>query len=98
MSGRQQQSSLCKYKDVFGKPNEGFHQYQAIGDWVLTLVLALVFSGITYGIYNAVDGRKTDEFPFIFITFLWFVFFVLLAVILHLIFCVDTRVIKFFRK
>ena len=46
--------SLCKYKDIFGKPGEGAHQYRifdiAIVDTVLTVLLAFViayFSGVS---------------------------------------------------
>lgn len=82
---------FCDKKDLFGKPNEGFHQYQAIGDWILTLIGALVLALITWGIAKAFG----KELPFVFITFLWFVFLVLLGIFLHYLFCVDTRVSKF---
>ena len=40
--------SLCKYKDIFGKPNEGPHSYRflniAIVDTVLTIILGYFIS------------------------------------------------------
>lgn len=73
--------SLCKYKDIFGKPGEGPHQYRifniAIIDTLLTVLLAYViayFSG--FSLYYVVPG-----------TFL-------LGIVLHRLFCVRTTVDK----
>jgi hypothetical protein len=73
--------SLCKYKDIFGKPGEGPHQYRifniAIVDTLLTVLLAFAiayFSGVTlmYAI------------PFTF----------LFGIVVHRLFCVRTTVDK----
>jgi fatty acid desaturase len=73
--------SLCKYKDAFGKPGEGAHQYRifnvAIFDTVLTVLLAFViayFSGVSL-VYVV---------PFTFI----------LGIVVHRVFCVRTTVDK----
>ena len=73
--------SLCKYKDIFGKPGEGPHQYRifniAIIDTLLTVLLAYViayFSGIS--LMYVIPG-----------TFL-------LGIVLHRLFCVRTTVDK----
>ena len=73
--------SLCKYKDIFGKPGEGPHQYRifniAIIDTLLTMLLAYVisyFSGIS--LMYVIPG-----------TFL-------LGIVVHRLFCVRTTVDK----
>jgi hypothetical protein len=42
---------LCKYKDLFGKPNEGFRKYRiagiAIFDTLVVILIGIVFSYIT---------------------------------------------------
>jgi fatty acid desaturase len=71
--------SLCKYKDAFGKPGEGAHQYRifnfAIVDTLLTVLLAFViayFSGVSF-VYVV---------PFTFV----------LGIVVHRLFCVRTTV------
>lgn len=69
--------NLCKYKDIFGKPNEGIHSYRifniAIADLSLTILLAIIVSYI---------------FKYSFIITL--IILLLLGVILHRVFCVHT--------
>ena len=40
--------SLCKYKDIFGKPNEGVHSYRildiAIVDVIATIIIGSIFN------------------------------------------------------
>jgi hypothetical protein len=76
---------LCKYRDLLGKPNKGFHKYGAIGDWAMTIIMALVFATITY--YATKDSKVT--YPML--VFLWFIGIMILAVFLHWLFCVKTR-------
>ncbi len=80
---------FCQYKDIFGKPNRGFHKYQAIGDWILTIILALFLSGITSYILNKNSSKPV--MPFLGIVFFWFVGLVVFAIFLHYLFCVKTR-------
>lgn len=74
--------NLCKYKNIFGKPNTGIHKYRignvAAIDLILTILIALV---ITY-------------FTKIPITLALIVLFIL-AIIIHFLFCVNTSVSKF---
>ncbi len=69
--------SLCKYKDIFGKPNEGVHKYRifnlAIVDIILTILGAIVLS-------------KLLSTNFLLTLFLLF----LLGIFLHWLFCVPT--------
>lgn len=71
--------SLCKYKDIFGKPGEGVHSYRifniAIVDAALTIIVAYIISKI-------------------FQTSVWMTIIVLfmLGIILHYLFCVRTTI------
>ena len=73
--------NLCKYKDIFGKPNEGAHSYRifniAIVDVVLTILAAYLLSIFT--------GYK-----FIYTV----IFMFILGIISHRIFCVRTTIDK----
>ena len=72
---------LCKYKDIFGKPNTGVHKYRFFGvavvDVVLTILLAALIS-------------YTGKYPF------WIVLGGLFAlgIFFHHLFCVRTTVDK----
>ena len=70
---------LCKYKNIFGKPNEGFHSYRifniAIFDLLGTVIIAFLLSYI----FNI---------PFIKLLLLLFI----IGVILHHMFCVKTTI------
>jgi len=72
---------LCKYKDIFGKPNQGAHSYRifniAIVDVLLTILGAYLLSILT--------GYK-------FVYTLIFMF--ILGIISHRIFCVRTTIDK----
>lgn len=74
--------SLCKYKDVFGKPNTGAHSFRifniAVVDVVLTILLAYVIS----------KGFNLKFFKVLIVTFLVGIFF-------HYIFCVNSTVNNF---
>lgn len=71
----------CQYKDIFGKPGEGVHQYRifniAIVDLSLTIILAIVLSMIL----------QTNFWTTLFFT-------LLLGIVSHKLFCVRTTVDK----
>ena len=73
--------NLCKYKDIFGKPNEGAHSYRifniAIVDVVLTILAAYLLSILTG--YNIIYTL---------------IFMFILGIISHRIFCVRTTIDK----
>ena len=73
--------SLCKYKNIFGKPKTGAHSLRifdiAIIDVVLTILLAYILSIFT---------------KYKFITLLVILF--LLGILLHRMFCVRTTIDK----
>lgn len=73
--------SLCKYKDIFGKPNEGPHSYRifniAIVDTVLTIILGYFIA-------------KFFKLKLLYVLLGLFI----LATIIHKIFCVETTLTK----
>ena len=72
---------LCKYKDIFGKPNTGAHQYRFFNIAVIDVAFTIIFA---YGISYFFD------YPFIITLGILF----LLGIILHRLFCVRTTVDK----
>lgn len=68
---------LCVYKEIFGKPYEGFHKDRIFGlafnDVIGTVIIALITS-----YYYNIEMYKVIIFSLIFI------------VIIHRLFCVDT--------
>ncbi len=76
---------FCKYKYLFGFPNEGIHQYRVLGlsvmDFVVTAIGAFFISW------------------FLKIAF-WkcFLFLFVLGEILHLVFCIDTQFILWMKE
>jgi len=77
--------SLCPYKDIFGKPKEGVHQYRlfdiAIVDVLFTIGGAYLVSKFT----------KQDFKLVLLILFLS-------GIALHRLFCVQTTIDKFLFK
>lgn len=73
--------NLCKYKDIFGKPNTGIHKYRIFNIAVLDVLVVIIFSYIISWIFR---------FPFLYT--LGFMF--ILGIITHRIFCVRTTVDK----
>jgi len=77
-------NNLCKYKDIFGKPNTGAHSYRffniAIVDMIATFIGAYLFSFIF---------KNTP---------VWQIFILLLfiSIFVHKLFCVETTLTKVF--
>ncbi len=74
--------SLCKYKDIFGKPNQGLHKYRifniAIIDLVFTIIVAYFIST-----QFKISFSKT------------FIILMIIAIIIHKLFGVETTINKF---
>jgi uncharacterized membrane protein AbrB (regulator of aidB expression) len=73
---------LCKYKNIFGEPNEGWRKkYRifdiSIGDVIVVIIFAYIISYLM-------------KYPFSWTLFYSFI----LGIIIHRIFCVRTRVDK----
>ena len=73
--------NLCKYKNLFGKPNTGLHSFRifniAIVDLSLTIFAAYLFSILF-------------KFSFLYS----FIGLFILGIILHRLFCVKTTIDK----
>ena len=74
--------SFCKYKDIFGKPNEGVHTYR-IFDFALVDIVGTIIGA--YIIY------KLTGYDFNTILISLFIF----GIIIHKIFCVKTKLNSF---
>ncbi len=76
---------FCKYKDIFGKPNEGVHRHRfmniAIVDLLMTIVLAFFVS-------------KYFDFEFV----MTIIVLLVLSLIVHKLFCVDTYFVFLFNS
>ena len=72
---------LCKYRDVFGKPNTGFHSIRLLDVAILDVIGTLLIAWATSALFNA---------PLWLTIFLWFA----IAVFMHRIFCVNTTINK----
>jgi hypothetical protein len=76
--------SLCKYKEIFGKPGEGVHSYRLFGiaivDVVFTIILAYILTLVFF----------RNKFWTI------LVFLLILGEIFHLLFCVETPITNLF--
>ena len=75
-------SGLCKYKDIFGKPNTGIHQYRIFNIAILD-VASVIVGGYLISKYFKTDIYYTLAFLFI------------AGIIIHRLFCVRTTVDKF---
>ncbi len=68
---------LCQYKNIFGQPNQGFHEDRLFGfaanDLIPTIMIAII---IAY--YNKLNYMNTLLVTFIFV------------IIIHRLFCVNT--------
>lgn len=68
---------LCQYRDIFGKPNQGVHQYRfmniAIVDLLLTVAIAIFIGYLIHKNWLLI-----------------LLILLLLAIFIHRLFCVNT--------
>lgn len=76
--------SLCEYKDLFGKPNEGSHAYR-IPVLDLAAVDVIMTVAVSYG--------ASYYFNYSFLIVL--LVFIIAGIVSHKLFCVDTTVNTF---
>jgi hypothetical protein len=77
--------SLCKYKNLFGKPNEGLHSYRIMNIAVVDVFMTIVAAYLLSILFN-------DSFVYISLALF------ILSILLHYVFCVDTTVNLFIKK
>lgn len=80
-------NNLCSYKDIFGKPGQGIHQYRlfniAIFDFVGTILLAI-------GLYYLLPKNLQTVYNLVGLILLVF----LTGIVFHRLFCVRTTIDK----
>ena len=74
--------SLCKYKDIFGKPGKGPHSYRFIGVAIVDVVVTL-FAAFLIAYFTKHSFLKVSIILFI------------LGIVAHRLFCVRSTVDKF---
>ena len=72
---------LCKYKDIFGKPNTGVHKYRLFGLAIVDVILTIIG-----GYLIAIIFKKS----FLYTTIILFV----IGILFHRLFCVRTTIDK----
>ena len=77
--------SLCQYKHIFGKEKEGVHSYRFFN-------IAIVDTLLTFILSLAISYYFKINLIFV------FVLLVILSIIIHRIFCVNTTLTKMFLK
>ena len=86
---KRKMNCLTQYKDIFGRPNEGFHQTRFLGmalyDTIGTIVLAYILFNYCNDTYN---------YPFWKILGGLFIF----GEFLHVLFGVDTAFLQLFKQ
>lgn len=70
---------LCKYKHIFGKENEGVHSYR-------------LFNIAIYDLIFTILGAALISFSFRISFWMTLIIVIILGIILHRVFCVNTTV------
>jgi hypothetical protein len=79
--------NLCKYKDIFGKPNEEIHSYRLFDFAIVDVGLTLLFGYFIYKKYgHSMWGRASNYNLYT----IWLILFIF-AIVIHKIFCVKTK-------
>lgn len=77
--------SLCEYRYIFGKEKKGVHSYRFLD-------IAIVDTLLTFILSLAISYYFKINLIFV------FVLLIILSVVIHRIFCVDTTLTKMFFK
>ena len=77
--------SLCQYRHIFGKEKEGVHSYRFLD-------IAIVDTFLTFILSLAISYYFKVNLIFV------FVLLIILSLIIHYIFCVDTTLTKIILK
>ena len=72
---------LCKYKDIFGKPNTGVHKYRLFGLAIVDVILTII-GGYLIAIFL--------KLPILYTIIVLFV----IGILFHRLFCVRTTIDK----
>ena len=77
--------SLCPYKNLIGKLNEGIHKYRLLDISMFDLIVTIILAYLIAKYYN-------QDFKMILVVLL------LLGIIIHRLFCVRTTIDKILFK
>jgi ABC-type spermidine/putrescine transport system permease subunit I len=78
--------TLCKYKNIFGKPREGIHNIRVFDIAIIDVLLTIV---VGFLLTKAINKRREDFMKnFALVLIILFC----LAIIIHRVFCVDTKI------
>lgn len=73
--------SMCKYADIFGKPNTGLHSYRFFNIAIVDVILTIIGG---YSISKLFNYKTKDTIIILF----------MIGIIMHRLFCVDTTIDK----
>ncbi len=73
---------LCQYKNIFGKPNEGFHQDRFLG-LAINDIIGTIIIGFAISYYFEIELLKV------------FIGLTVFVILIHKLFCVDTALNNF---
>ena len=73
--------NLCKYKDIFGEPNNGVHKYRLFNIAIIDVIFTILFGLIIKYYYNY------NIFVILF-------FLLIISILFHKLFCVKTTILK----
>ena len=83
--------TLCKYKDILGKPKEGIHKYRLFGiaimDFIFTIIIAIILSCLIKCIFKI-------KYKLLNLFLVTLFILLILGIILHRLFCVRTTIDK----
>jgi len=81
---------LCKYKNLFGEPKTGLHNYRIFDFAIFDILSTILVSVIIHQIIIVQILQKSDTIK------LWMVivFMFILGILLHRLFCVRTTLDK----
>jgi hypothetical protein len=71
-----------KYSDILGKEKTGMHQYRFLDTSIVDYIMTIVLSCFTTYIF---------EIPLVLTTVFWFI----VSIFMHMLFCVKTGSLKF---
>ena len=74
--------NLCKYKNIFGEPKHGIHSYRIFN-------IAIIDIGLTTYVSYLIAKHYSINVIYVFLIVM------LISLIMHKLFCVDTTLTKF---
>ena len=83
--------NLCKYKNIFGKPNEAIHNIRIFDIAIVDVVMTIIGAKIIQIISNILFGINISYL-------IYMVGLFILGIILHRLFCVRTTIDKLYKE